>query len=254
MGSFYGTGEIVELEEEQNSSQKFQGINQTNAHGKAKKPSMMKQGRISPIEDDINKLFEGINIKTSSKGASPDDRVPSALPSKKDSKRPMRVSTSTSGIGFSEQVSLKQALRGLCISQASEMAAIKRLSKPPGSPAISESGYMSSLYRSIAVETGESSLPIAEAKYGRFEVSKVPEVGTSGSWEKGTQNHQELMSQSSNHSAHSSPRFAFPLTVKTKLSTLGQNEAVSASKEVSKQFAKVEPLQEENSRSIMQPD
>lgn len=245
MGSFYGTGEIVELDEEQNSSQNLQGIHQHNAHGKAKKPSMMKQGRISPIEDDINKLFEGINIKTSSKGSSPDNRVAFALPTKKDSKRPMRVSTSTSGIGFSEQVSLKQALRGLCISQASEMAAIKRLSKPPGSPAMSDSGNVSTLYKSIVVESGESDLPRAEAKYGRVEVSMVPEVGTSGSMEKGPQIHLEPKSQSSNHSAHSSPRFA--VTAKKKVS--GQNEAIFASMKVGKQPA-TEPLQEEVSRSV----
>ncbi|KAK1389606.1 Serine/threonine-protein kinase KIPK1 [Heracleum sosnowskyi] len=250
MSSFYGTGEIVELDEEQHSSPNFQGIHQINAHGKAKKPSMMKQGRISPIEDDINKLFEGINIKTSSRGASPDNRVAFALPTKKDSKRPMRVSTSTSGIGFSEQVSLKQALRGLCISQASEMAAIKRLSKPPGSPAMSESGNVSTLYKSIVVESGESGHPRVEAKYGRFEVSLVSEVGTSGSMEKGTQIYSEPKSQSSNHSAHSSPRFAVPLTAKKKVSSLGQNEDVFASMKVNKQPAKVEPLQEEVGRSV----
>ncbi|KAL8094851.1 hypothetical protein AgCh_036386 [Apium graveolens] len=249
MGSFYGTSEIVELDEEQNSSQNFQGIHQHNAHGKAKKPSMMKQGRVSPIEDDINKLFEGINIKTSSRGASPDNRVALTLPTKKDSKRPMRVSTSTSGIGFSEQVSLKQALRGLCISQASEMAAIKRLSKPPGSPAMSESGNVSTLYKSIVVESGELGLPRAEAKYGRSEVSLVPEVGTSGSMEKGPQIHPGPKLQSSDDSAHSSPRFAVPLTAKKKGSSLGQNEAVFASTKVSKPPA-IEPLQEEVSRTF----
>ncbi|KAL1813280.1 hypothetical protein ACET3Z_023345 [Daucus carota] len=250
MGSLYGTGEIVELDEERNFSQNYQGIHQPNAHDKAKKTSVSRQGRISPIEDDISKLFEGIHIKTSSKGESPDNRVASALPSKKDSKRPMRVSTSTSGIGFSEQVSLKQALRGLCISQASEIAAMKRLSKPPGSPAMSESGNLSSLFRSILVETSGSGLPIAEAKNVRSEVSLVPEVGTSGTRGKGPLCHQEPKSQSFNYNSHMSPRFAVPSTTMKKISTLGQNEVVSASMEISRQPAKVELLQKEVSSSV----
>ncbi|KAJ0687365.1 putative protein kinase AGC-RSK-2 family [Helianthus annuus] len=119
MGSLYGTHEIVELKDEPNSSD-F-------SNDKKKKP----QGCSRYLEDDINKLFEGINIRTSFNGSSFSDETGARTPRKNPSKKPMRMSlSSSSGIGYSEPVSLKQALRGLCISQASEMAALKRSSMP----------------------------------------------------------------------------------------------------------------------------
>ncbi|XP_076956481.1 serine/threonine-protein kinase D6PK-like [Bidens hawaiensis] len=115
MGSLYGTHEIVEVKDEP-------GLND-----KGKKA----KGCSRYMEDDINKLFEGINIRHSFNGSSYSDETSGATPRKNPSKKPMRMSlSSTSGIGYQEPVSLKQALRGLCISQASEMAAMKRLSMP----------------------------------------------------------------------------------------------------------------------------
>ncbi|XP_059314835.1 serine/threonine-protein kinase D6PK-like [Lycium ferocissimum] len=71
------------------------------------------------IEDDINKLFEEMEIRNSNRG----------VMSKRAMKRPMRSSPfHASGIGISGPASLKQALRGLCISQASELAAVKKQS------------------------------------------------------------------------------------------------------------------------------
>ncbi|KAL8247231.1 hypothetical protein R6Q59_008447 [Mikania micrantha] len=112
MGAFYNSGEIVELEE--------------NSDFQSNKP----QKRFC-IEDDINRLFESVRISTQTSG------LPQALKDKrkKSMKRPMRVGPyQSSQIGISEPVNLKQALRGLTISQASEMAAMKRLSKPAGFP------------------------------------------------------------------------------------------------------------------------
>ncbi|CAK8564733.1 unnamed protein product [Lathyrus sativus] len=88
------------------------------------------------IEDDIDRLFQAIEInKGSPRGHSMSRSHKSAL------KRPIRVcSSQASGIGIAERVSLKQALRGLCISQASEMAALKRLSKQCGSSRVSDVG------------------------------------------------------------------------------------------------------------------
>ncbi|GKB68815.1 serine/threonine-protein kinase D6PKL1-like protein [Tanacetum coccineum] len=135
MSSRYGTCEIVELEHEPESSDR--------ANDKGKNP----QGS-NPIVDDINKLFEAINVRTSYHGLTP--LSGGTTPRRNPSKKPMRMSTSSSysGNGYSEPVSLKQALRGLCISQASEMAALKRLSKPPGSPALSELGKIANSYKS----------------------------------------------------------------------------------------------------------
>lgn len=119
MASLYGTHEIVELKDEPNL-RVFSNDKEKKAHGCSRY-----------LEDDINKLFEGINMRTSFNGSSFSDETGGATPRRNPSKKPMRMSlSSSSGVGYSEPVSLKQALRGLCISQASEMAAMKRQSMP----------------------------------------------------------------------------------------------------------------------------
>ncbi|XP_076947648.1 serine/threonine-protein kinase D6PK-like [Bidens hawaiensis] len=120
MGSRYGTHEIIELKDEPN----FTDF----SRDKKKKA----QGCNRYLEDDINKLFEGINIRTSFNGSSFSDETGGPMPRKNPSKKPMRMSLSSSSseIRYSEPVSIKQALRGLCISQASEMAAMKRSQMP----------------------------------------------------------------------------------------------------------------------------
>ncbi|CAH1437861.1 unnamed protein product [Lactuca virosa] len=108
MGTFHGTHEIIELEE--NSDFKSS-----------------KHGEKFNIEDEINRLFETIRVSAKTTGLAQvlKDKQ------KKSMKRPMKVGPyQASRIGISEPASLKQALRGLSISQASEMAAMKRLSKP----------------------------------------------------------------------------------------------------------------------------
>ncbi|KAG6427508.1 hypothetical protein SASPL_111754 [Salvia splendens] len=104
------------------------------------------------VEDDINKLFEAVNVRTSkSLDLSESESW------RNGSKRSMRSPGSNSpGTGFSEPVSLKQALRGLCISQAAETAAIKRLSMTSASPRISEAGKHTNLFRSVVTEAGGS--------------------------------------------------------------------------------------------------
>ncbi|GMP88534.1 hypothetical protein CsSME_00040496 [Camellia sinensis var. sinensis] len=118
-----GTSEIVESMEEFDS-----GLKMDEHDGKR---HMLKPGQICSIEDDINQLFEGIDVRTSGRSSGLLQKVCKDSLRKSAMKRPMRPGSSqASGIGISESVSLKQALRGLCISQASEMAAMKRLSKP----------------------------------------------------------------------------------------------------------------------------
>ncbi|KAL2335822.1 hypothetical protein Fmac_010268 [Flemingia macrophylla] len=120
-----------------------------------------KSGKRYSIEDDINRLFQAIDIKSSSRGVSSSRLQKSAL------KRPVKVTSSqASGIGISEPVSLKQALRGLCISQASEMAALKRLSKPCSSSRVSEAGTIKKLYTAV----------VDEGKGNLVEISLVPEI------------------------------------------------------------------------------
>lgn len=172
---------------------------------KAKKHSVPKSGNKYSIEDDINRLFEAIDVKTSAKNL--DALRKSAL------KRPIRVSSSQAlGIGISEPVNLKQALRGLCISQAAEMAAMKRLSKPSGSSRSSEAGTIKRLYRAVVVEANESGLPLNEGKGNLVEISLVPENIPSNSSEKVHESPQVLRAESSKHAAHPST----PLDIVTK--------------------------------------
>lgn len=107
MGTFHGTHEIIELEEGQHFDSS-------------------KHEEKFYIEDEINRLFETIRVSAKTSG------VPQALKDKqkRSMKRPMRVCPYQA----SDPISLKQALRGLSISQASEMAAMKRLPKPVTSP------------------------------------------------------------------------------------------------------------------------
>ncbi|KAI7984081.1 Serine/threonine-protein kinase KIPK1 [Camellia lanceoleosa] len=188
-----GTSEIVESMEEFDSGSK---IDEHDGKRHALKP-----GQICSIEDDINQLFEGIDVRTSGRSSGLLQKVCKDSLRKSAMKRPMRPGSSqASGIGISESVSLKQALRGLCISQASEMAAMKRLSKPGGSSRASEAGTIKRLYRSVVVEAGESGLALNEGKGNLVEISLVPEGSTSNFSEKMSESGQlpevELLNQS----------------------------------------------------------
>ncbi|KAI4300438.1 hypothetical protein L6164_033818 [Bauhinia variegata] len=169
MGSLSGTWEIVEATEELNSGNKT---------GKNQKLPELKLGYKDNIDDDINKLFESISQKTSrdlsllQDGTSP--KMKNAL------KKPITVGVARSPrIGTSEPVTLKQALRDLCISKASEMAAIKRLSKSTSSPRVSEVGKIKTLYNAVVAEPSRAGLSFVESKGTVYEVSLVSEESKS---------------------------------------------------------------------------
>ncbi|KAK1426016.1 hypothetical protein QVD17_14683 [Tagetes erecta] len=172
MGSRYGTHEIVELKDEPNVSE--------SPIDKKKKA----QGCNRYLKDDINKLFEGINIRTSFNGSSFSDETGGLTPRTNPSKKPMRMSlSSSSGIGYAEPVSLKQALRGLCISQASEMAAMKRLSMPSSKSAqstprfhLEKSTKSVELLKEILSEPQSNSLSSNEPVQEKKIVSVHPEA------------------------------------------------------------------------------
>ncbi|PNY13302.1 serine/threonine-protein kinase KIPK-like protein [Trifolium pratense] len=163
MNTSVNTCEIVELSEEI--------FPEFETGGKPESSCSYKLGKRYSIEDDINRLFQAIEIKSSSRGHSISRSQKSAL------KRPIKVCPSqASGIGIAEPVSLKQALRGLCISQASEMAALKRPSKQCSSSRVSEVGTVKKL----------------------VEISLVPEISTpSGKFPD-----VAISSSSANHSIH----------------------------------------------------
>ncbi|XP_052175917.1 serine/threonine-protein kinase KIPK1-like [Diospyros lotus] len=215
MGSFYGTCEIIEASEELNSVKNSKGIHQTVSYDKGRVSPLLKLGSDKSIEDDINKLFEALSIKTSCKGSTLSD-LPDASPLRKNAlKKPIGVGMPRSpGFGFSEPVSLKQALRGLCISQASEMASMKRLSKPAASPRVSEASKIASLYRSVVVEAGESSGSFGEVNEGGLEISYVPEEDPSISSERLPHYPPTPKMKSSNRNTCSSTRLASGTTGK----------------------------------------
>lgn len=148
------------------------------------KHCMQNPGLKYSIEDDINRLFEAIGFQVSGRGMKPSQTLRENL-HKKYMKRPVRVSSSqASGIGISEPANLKQALRGLCISQASEMAATKRLSKLGGPSRLSEVGANKKMYRTVVVEASEFGNPMNKVAGNLLEISLFPETSTSDISEK----------------------------------------------------------------------
>ncbi|KAK9734536.1 hypothetical protein RND81_04G146500 [Saponaria officinalis] len=152
MGTLSGTCEIVEVEDELCTNERV------------RKHHTSRQGRVYSIEDDIDQLFNSVSIKTSLKGKGLQ---------KNPMKQPIRpYSPQPFGIEVSESVSLKQALRGLCISQASEMAAMKKRSmKSAGSSRLSETEKTNRLHKTAVVEADESRLSPSDVKGTRIEIS-----------------------------------------------------------------------------------
>lgn len=172
MSTLGSASEIVEATEEVDS--------QLKTDKKDGKECVSKSGNKYSIEDDINKLFQAINVRHSARASGPWRESSKDALQKSAMKKPMRASTSkVSGIGISEPVSLKQALRGLCISQASEMAAMKRLSRPGRSSGVSEAGTIKRLYRAVVAEANGSGLPMNEGKGNFVEISLVPDTSNS---------------------------------------------------------------------------
>ncbi|XP_031499939.1 serine/threonine-protein kinase D6PK-like [Nymphaea colorata] len=109
------------------------------------------------VESRINQLFEAIDFQTISNELLHCQRSQAGPSWKNTSKRPIRVGLSqASGIGISESITLKQALRGLCISHASELASMKRKPKSVGSSNLSEATTFKRLYGAVVVQVGES--------------------------------------------------------------------------------------------------
>jgi len=136
-----GCSEIVELVDEPKGACPG-GV--THLRVRVKPVGQEHGARSCAVEDDLDRLIRSINVRTSARasGQTSTDRRLIAL-----GKSPVSSSE------IVESVSLKQALRKMCISQASEMAATKRLSKPPGVSTPPDSGAIKKLYGSAAVQT-----------------------------------------------------------------------------------------------------
>ncbi|XVE76010.1 hypothetical protein DITRI_Ditri12bG0138300 [Diplodiscus trichospermus] len=259
MGSYSGTCEIVEADKElkrvQRSTRAYRPHLGLGVGDKDQMPSVLKLGYKDSLEDDINQLFDAINLK-GPKGLSVSYQGGASSSSLKKNalKKPITVGMPHSPrIGGSEPLSLKQALRDLCISKASEMAAMKRLSMSAGSPGFSEAGRITSLFNSVVVEAASgSAIPRDEDKGSMVEISLVPEESKSSSRMMDVP-HQAPKNKSLNQSANSSPRFARSTAkIGTGTSTSTQTD-VSASRKVGTQESKADLPPKENHTSASSP-
>uniref|UniRef100_A0A803MQI2 non-specific serine/threonine protein kinase n=1 Tax=Chenopodium quinoa TaxID=63459 RepID=A0A803MQI2_CHEQI len=176
MSLFPGNCEIVEIEEELNPGENYRGKNYLTSELKREEKDARSlasnSGNISSLEDDLNQLFEMFNRRVSSHGSPHPSQAGTSR--KNASKKPVKSGGSFSpGHGVSDRVNLKQALRGLCLSQASEMAAMKRSSKS----GTSEAGRISTRYRNV-VEDSVSDHSQDDGRGGMLEISLVPEEAT----------------------------------------------------------------------------
>ncbi|MCL7026229.1 hypothetical protein MKW94_028420 [Papaver nudicaule] len=219
MDPYPGTCEIVEAMEEFDCIQRHRGTSPSSFElgmkEKVVKLPSVKAGKYYSMEDELNKLFEAIDLRVSQR---------SVL------KRPMRVGPSqASGIGISECGTLKQALRGLSISHASEMAASKRLSKPTGLTRVSEAGAIKRLYKTVVVKAEGSGLLPGEGKEILVEISHVPEKYSASNSEKVPKSIQKPKIKSSKKTAHLSSQSTGATTSTVSLTTTLSEEHRNAS-------------------------
>lgn len=172
MGSSGCSSEIVEFTEEFDDNAPVSCPNLMHIRVKPEE----KDGRCYPVEDDLEQLLKAIDSRTFRRTLSPGQAGADALRKNGQKKSSRSGPAQAAGIGISSKpVNMKQALRRLCISQASEMAAMKRLSMSPGSSSSSEAGTIHRLYASLMVQSnGESHLHDDE-KMNLIEISITPE-------------------------------------------------------------------------------
>ncbi|XP_072981525.1 serine/threonine-protein kinase KIPK2-like [Typha angustifolia] len=174
MASSSCTSEIVESNEELNLVH-FSVSNPLRVKVKAvERDSALHEYLVE--DDDLGQLLKAIDLRASSKVLAPSHQTGVDLLRKNACKKPLQVGISqTLGARITESVTLKQALRRLCISQASEMAAMKRLSKPIGLSGVSEAGKIKRLYDSVVVQPSGSDNLQDEGKRKLVENCIVPE-------------------------------------------------------------------------------
>ncbi|XP_022752590.1 serine/threonine-protein kinase D6PKL1-like [Durio zibethinus] len=244
MDTVPSTSEIVESTDELDAELKM-GVHAKNHH-------MPKSENKYSIEDDINRLFEAIDIRTSSRISGFSSEIGRDALRKSAMKRPVRVGSSqASGIGISEPVSLKQALRGLCISQASEMAAMKkRFSKPAGSSGASEAGTIKRLYRAVVVEANGSGIPLNEGKGNLVEISLVPEKIASNSPDKMPESLQVPKQEVFNQNSSPSDNATIEKEILTRLQSPDQIASLVMESESEVSKAELKKLKSIDSSSV----
>lgn len=239
MGSLSRTCEISEVMDEPTSVRHSRGTPGFSLDDKDGKLAVLRLGSRDSLEDDINQLFESFNLKSSSRCMSPANQLGSSPLRKSASKKPITVGVPRSpGLGHSEPVSIKQALRDVCLSKASEMAAMKRLSKRPSASGVSEAGRIKTLYNTKIVEVSDSGPSSRERKGSMVEISLVPEEGSSSCSGKKVSQQVWIPETSYRGDAQSSLQRAagvIPRGIRSMDSIVSKNEVVSRTKRIENQ-------------------
>ncbi|GMH09944.1 hypothetical protein Nepgr_011785 [Nepenthes gracilis] len=243
MGSFPGNCEIVDVkEEEPHSSEHPRCINRSKSEtktGRHRRSLTSNSGRVSTLEDDLNQLFEIFNRRAASHGLAHPYQAGASPSRKYPLKQPGRGSGSYSPrFETSERLNLKQALRGLCISQASEMAATKRSAKSGGRS--SEAGRILTMYHNVVEDA--TILSEDEVTGSMPEISLVPEDCTVKYVQK--EETPELKESPSSRPSHGDEM------AKTSKKAVVQNGMIFTSTEISTQASSFEISKKEKHAAL----
>ncbi|CAN6867146.1 unnamed protein product [Brassica oleracea var. botrytis] len=142
MGSFAGKCEIVEEKEDHQNSFSYSTRSPIIPHSgsslvddKDLERPVLKLGYRGSLEDDINQLFESISIRTSGMipsyqlGATSSSRNNNS-PLQRNARSPSKTVAEIKTV-FEPPATLKQSMRDLCVTKASETAASKRTTPKP---------------------------------------------------------------------------------------------------------------------------
>ncbi|KAL1197894.1 Serine/threonine-protein kinase KIPK1 [Cardamine amara subsp. amara] len=224
MGSFAGKCEIVEEKEDRQNSIVYSARSTAIPYSRSSivddkdlERPVLKLGYRGSLEDDINQLFESISIRTSGMipsyqvGASSSSRnnAPlqrSALKSPANAAGPRSPSKRNA-----EPANLKQTLRDLCVSKATETAAASKRT-----PKTSTGG---SVYGSVLVEPGNGA-----SKEGKPVLVELLDEAQRGSSDSISQQLRLLKIHSSSQNSQTSKRYCDEMTTLNKHKNLSLDD------------------------------
>ncbi|KAG7549376.1 Protein kinase domain [Arabidopsis thaliana x Arabidopsis arenosa] len=223
MGSFAGKCEIVEEKEDRQNSIVYTAKSTAIPHSRSSivddkdlERPVLKLGYRGSLEDDINQLFESISIRTS--GMIPSYQVGASSSSRNNNPLQRNALKSPANPGGprspskrnAEPATLKQALRDLCVTKASETAATKRI------PKTSTGG---SVYGSVLVEPGSGA-----SEEGKAVLVELLGEDQSSSSDSISQQLRLLKIHSSSQNSQTSKRYCDEMTILKKHKNLSLDD------------------------------
>ncbi|AED90636.1 putative protein kinase AGC-RSK-2 family [Arabidopsis thaliana] len=224
MGSFAGKCEIVEEKEDRQNSIGYSAKSTTIPHSRSSivddkdlERPVLKLGYRGSLEDDINQLFESISIRTS--GMIPSYQVGATSSSRNNTplqRNALKSPANPAGPRSpskrnAEPATLKQALRDLCVTKASETAATKRIPK-----STSTGG---SVYGSVLVEPGSGA-----SEEGKAVLVELLGEDQSSSSDSISQQLRLLKIHSSSQNSQTSKRYCDEMTILKKHKNLSLDD------------------------------